>query len=256
VIAVTRRVSPRIDECIVTHVERVPIDATRAQLQHDDYERALQALGCTVVRAPDTPELPDGVFVEDAVLVCDELAIVTRPALPARQRETASLEDVIARYRTMVRITEPATLEGGDVMRIGRTIFVGRGERTSDAGITQLRDFLAPHGYTVTAVPITRCLHLKTAVCAIADDTLLINPSWVDAAVFRRYRLIAIDAAEPFAANALHVGDAVIHAAAHGRTRQRLEQQGMRVVPVDVSELAKAEAGVTCCSVLFEGEPG
>ena len=252
-IALTRRLSPRINECIVTHVERVTIDVAGAQQQHAAYEHALQQLGCTVVHAADAPELPDGVFVEDAVVVLDELAVITRPALPSRQLETASVEDAIAPYRELVRITAPATLEGGDVMRIGRSVFVGNGERSNAAGIAQLRDLLANHGYTVRSVPITRCLHLKTAVCAVSDDTLLLNPAWVDTGVFAGYRCIEIDPAEPFGANALRVGDAVVHAAAHARTRERLERQGIRVVPVNVSELAKAEAGVTCCSVVFAG---
>ena len=254
-IALTRAVSPRINDCIVTHLARVPIDAQRAQLQHEAYERALRGLGCDIVHAPAVPALPDGVFVEDAVIVCDEIAVLTRPALHSRQEEVASLSDVVGRYRALAAITAPATLEGGDVLRIGSDVFVGLGERTNADGIEQLRALLEPFGYNVSAVPVTRCLHLKTAVCAIADGTVLINPAWVDAHAFHAYERIDVDSSEPFAANVLRVSDTLIHAEAHARTRDSLEAAGMRVVAVDMSELAKAEAGVTCCSVLFEAAP-
>jgi dimethylargininase len=255
VIALTRAVSPRINDCIVTHLARVPIDVQRAQLQHEAYERTLRALGCDIVHAPAAPDLPDGVFVEDAAIVFDEIAILTRPALHARQEEVASLADVVGRYRALAAITAPATLEGGDVLRIGSDVFVGLGERTNADGIEQMRALLEPFGYNVSAVPVTRCLHLKTAVCAIADGTVLINPAWVDADAFHAWERIDVDPAEPFASNVLRVRDTLIHAEAHARTRGRLEAAGMRVVAVDMSELAKAEAGVTCCSVLFEAVP-
>ncbi|HUF49765.1 MAG TPA: arginine deiminase family protein [Longimicrobiales bacterium] len=250
-IAITRAVSPRIDECIVTHIERAPINAARAAAQHRAYEQVLATLGCTIVAAPPAPELPDAVFVEDAAVVLDEVALLARPAAPSRRAEPASLEPLLARWRDTRHISKPATLDGGDVLITGRAVFVGASARTNAAGIMQLRSCIEPFGYTLHAVPVTGCLHLKSAVTTVDDDTVLINPDWTDAAAFAAYRQIRVDPAEPFAANALRVGQAVIHAATHVRTRERLERHGIRVHAVDASELAKAEAGVTCCAILL-----
>lgn len=250
-LAITRAIPPSLARCELTHLERRPIDVARAVEQHRQYESALEALGCRVRRLPAEPELPDSVFVEDAAVVVDECAVVTRPGAASRRAETASVAEALRPHRDLREIEAPGTLDGGDVLRLGRRIYVGIGGRTNEEGARQLGAFLAPFGYAVHPVAARGCLHLKTAATALGDDLLLINPAWVDGAVFGGARWVEVDPAEPFAANVLCVGNTVLAPAAAPRTRARLENHGFEVVSVDASELAKAEAGLTCCSLVF-----
>ena len=252
-IALVREVSDSIVHCELTHLDRTPIDVARARAQHAEYCAALRAAGCEVVEVPALHDQPDAVFVEDCAVVLDEIAVITRPGAASRRAEVETVAAVLARFRPLARIEDPGTLDGGDVLRVGRTLFVGETPRTNAAGIGQLRALLAPHGYAVVAVPVKGCLHLKTGVGEVAPGVLLINPEWVDPAPFAGYALIEVDPAEPMAANALRVGDAVVFPESYARTAQRLAAHGIapRLVPAD--ELGKAEGGVTCCSVVFEG---
>src|SRR3954468_15380336 len=249
-IAFTREVSPSIARCELTHLARTPIDLDRARAQHRAYEAVLASLGCTVRRLPEAPDLPDAVFVQDAALVFDEVAVITRPGAPSRRGETTTVAASLEPFRPLRFIESPGALDGGDVVCLGRRVFVGQTARTDADGAGQLATILRPYGYVVTTVTPTGCLHLQTAVTPVADDVILVNPAWVDPKAFGDVELIAVDPAEPFAANALRVGDALVYPDHFPRTRARLEARGLRVVPVDVSELAKAEAGVTCCCLL------
>jgi dimethylargininase len=249
-IALTRAVPPSIVQCQLTHVSRTPIDLARATLQHQQYEEALVALGCTVQRLPPTPGLPDSVFVEDTAVVLPELAVMTRPGAESRRGEVPDVATALAPYRALVTMEPPGTLDGGDVLCIGTRVYVGQSERSNAEGIRQLAEMLKPHGYEVQGVQMTGCLHLKTAVTLVAPDTVLINPQWVDAAVFDEYERIEVHPGEPFAANALAVGDAVLYPARHVGTRRRLEEHGLYVRTIAADELEKAEGGVTCCSIL------
>lgn len=251
-IALTRAVPPAIIHCELTHLSRAPIDHARAVEQHRQYEAALVALGCTIERVSDAPDLPDAVFVEDAAVVLPEIAVITRPGAAARRAETASVAKSLARYRPLTYIESPGTLDGGDVLRIGTRLIVGLSQRTNPEGIRQLDALAAPLGYTVQSVPVTGCLHLKSAVTQVAESTVLLNAAWVNRAEFADLDIIEVHPDEPTAANALRIGDAVIHPTAHTRTRARMEQHGIRVHPVPADELEKAEAGVTCCSILLE----
>jgi dimethylargininase len=251
-VAITRRVSRNIGRCELTHLERAPIDVPAAAAQHQQYERCLADLQCEVVALPQEPDLPDSVFVEDTAVVLDELAIITRPGAASRRPETTAVAGALRPYRKLAHIREPGTLEGGDVLVVGRDVYVGLSARTNEDGFGQLRDVLTPLGYSVTPVRVEACLHLKSAVTRVGDDSLLINRSWVDGGLFTGRRLIDIDPAEPFAANALRVGETVVYPAAYGRTGGRLRDAGFDVAPVDVTELAKAEGGVTCCSLILE----
>lgn len=250
-LAITREVSPRIAACELTHLVREPIDLERALQQHRQYEALLEELGCKLIRLPAEPELPDSVFVEDTAVVLDELAVITRPGAESRRAETASIADVLKQYRKLFYIQPPATLDGGDVLRIGKTLYVGLSARSNAKGTQQLRRIVAPFGYSVAGVGLHGCLHLKSAVTRVDEDTLLINRRWVDAGVFESMRQIDVADAEPFAANALLVGGSVIYPEAFPRTRACLEEHGIRVRTVDAAELAKAEGGVTCSSLVF-----
>jgi len=250
-LALTRDISPAIEQCELTHLERTPIDLTRARAEHEEYETVLRDLGCVVKRLPAGPEMADSVFIEDAALVLDELAVITRPGAESRRAETAAVAEAVRAYRPVAAILAPGTLDGGDVLKIGRRLLVGVGYRSNEAGVKQLQSIVASQGYTVEAVPFEGCLHLKSAVSTLADDTVLVNPAWVDARRFESMRLIEIDPGEPFAANALRVGDSVVYPAEHARTAARLNAAGFDVRTVPAGELAKAEGGVTCCSLLL-----
>lgn len=250
-VAITRRLTPAIAHCELTHIDRHPIDVALALAQHDRYERTLEVLGYDLIRLPAAPELPDSVFVEDTAVVVDELAVVTRPGAPSRRPETAAVAEVLAQRRPLARVVEPGTLDGGDVLRVGRRVFVGLTGRTNEEGIGQLRAALGPHGYTVTAVAVGGCLHLKSAVTQVAPETVLLNREWVDASAFARLELVDVDPAEPSAANTLMLDGTVVVASAYARTAARLEKAGLVLVRIDMSELAKAEGALTCCSILL-----
>lgn len=250
-IAFTREVSPVIAQCELTHVARIPIDFDVARVQHRAYEALLTSLGCEVRRVPPAPAHPDAVFVEDTAVVVDEVAVIARPGAATRHDEVAAVADALAPLRPLAHIEPPATLDGGDVLVIGRSVYVGKTSRTNAEGIAQLRTALAPFGYAVREVPVTGCLHLKTAVTAVDDATVLLNPAWVGAATFGAYRVLAVDEAEPMAANVLRIGDALVYGAAFPRTRDVLRSAGFHPHMVDVSELAKAEGAVTCCSLVL-----
>jgi dimethylargininase len=191
------------------------------------------------------------VFVEDAAVVLDELAIITRPGAAARRPEVVAMAAALGAHRPLVFIETPGTLDGGDVLVTPGRVFVGISGRTNEHGADQLRSLLAPLGYQVIAVAVTGCLHLKSAVTLAADGVLVLNPAWVDAAAFDGFGLIEVDASEPAAANVLRVGERVICAEHYPKTRGRLSIRGLVTQPVPAGELAKAEGGVTCCSVLL-----
>ena len=254
-VAVTRRVSPSVARCELTHLDRKGIDPIRAARQHEAYCSALTDFGCSVILLPAEPDLPDSVFVEDGAVVVDELAVMTRPGAVSRRQEIHSLWKVLQRYRSTTAIVEPGTMDGGDVLRIGRRLWVGRSSRTNQAGIEQLRSLLAPHGYKVDVVEIEGCLHLKSAVTRIGTGTLLLNPAMVEPGCFAGFRTVEVDRSEPTGANALEVNGTVIYPEAFPATRRRMEQAGIRVRTVPADELAKAEGGVTCCCIVFALRP-
>jgi len=251
-IALTREVSPTIVSCELTHLARAPIDVGVARAQHRAYERALAEAGCAIVQVEAAPELPDAVFIEDAAVVFDEVAIVTRPGAASRRAETAAVAGAVGRYRPLRFIDPPATIDGGDVLTVARDVFVGVSSRTNAAAVVQMRSILEPHGYRVHAVSVTGCLHLKSAATALADDCLLLNAEWAARGQFEPFALIDVDPLEPAAANIVRAGRELVYPDAYPRTRERIERAGFRVRTVDVSELAKAEGAVTCCSLIFD----
>ncbi len=251
-VALTRAVPQSISRCELTHLDRNPIDIELARTQHQAYEAALSDAGCRIERLPAADELPDSVFVEDTAIVVDEVAIITRPGAESRRPETASVAAALRNYRELVFIESPAILDGGDVLRIGRKVFVGQSTRTNAEGFRQLSATLIPFGYSVQAVTPRGCLHLKSAVTGFSDDGVVINPGWVDASMFKGMQLIAVDPSEPSAANVLRVAGVVLCAMSFPGTAHLLRDAGVNVRTVDVSELAKAEGALTCCSVIVE----
>jgi dimethylargininase len=250
-VALTREVSPAIARCELVHLARRPIDVDLARAQHRAYEAALREAGCEVRTLPADPELPDSVFVEDTAVVLDEVAVITRPGAASRRPETGAVVAALAPYRPIVTITAPGTVDGGDVLRVGRAIYVGDTARTNRAGVDQLAAALAPHGYQVSAVAVHGCLHLKSAATLVAPDTVLCNPRWVDPATFAGVRVVDVADGEAGAANGLLVGERLIYPSSFPRTATRLAAQGFTLLLLNVSELQKAEGAVTCCSVVF-----
>jgi dimethylargininase len=253
VVAITRAVSPAIADCELTCQPRVPIDVALARAQHHAYEQALAAAGCRVEQLEADEAMPDSVFVEDLAVVFDELAILTRPGADSRRPEMPAIAAALAAYRPLHAIQAPATVDGGDVLVAGRHVFVGGSTRTNGAAVAQMRRLLEPLGYAVIQTDVRGCLHLKSAVTALDDRRLLVNPEWVDAAAFAGFTLVEVAPDEPSAANALRLADRIIMAAAFPRTADRVAALGLRVERVDANELAKAEGAVTCCSLIVAG---
>jgi dimethylargininase len=253
-LAFTRAVPPTIINCELTHRRREPIDWPRADEQHRRYEKALESLGCRVVRLPALPDFPDSVFVEDTAVILDECAIIARPGAVSRRGETPTVAQALGEHRSLCCIEAPGTLDGGDVLRAGRRIFVGRSTRTNDAGIEQLQRFAEPLGYSVIPTSVQGCLHLKSAISVLGEASFLADRSCFDTSVFAQATTIDVDPTEPGGANALFVNGTVICPESAPLTRARLEARGFHVVSLDVSELAKAEAGLTCCSLLVNDD--
>lgn len=253
--AITRAVSPGIVHCELTFLARQPIDLAKAEQQHRAYQDVLAKCGARVISLPAEPALPDSMFVEDPAIVFDELAIIFPLGTESRRPESASIAHALAEFRKLARVELPGQVEGGDLLRIGRKLFAGLSTRTNAEGIRQLAALLAPYNYEVLSVPVTGCLHLKSAVTYIGRNTLLANRAWFDPSPLAGFDWIGVAPDEPHAANALAIGDTVIFPASFPQTRARLEARGFPVTPLDISELQKAESGLTCSSLLFDAPP-
>jgi len=256
-LAITRQVSPAIQNCELTHLVRQPIDYALACSQHRQYEQALRSLGIEVLSLPAENDLPDSVFVEDIALVLDECAILTNPGAPPRQAEVSSIAQALSSYRKIYQISPPGTLDGGDILRIKNTIYVGLSGRSNEQAIHQLENILessdlkTANKYEIRPVAVEGCLHLKSAVTQIGEDLLLINPAWARKDCFPGMKFIEVDSSEPFAANAVLVDKTIIYPSMFPKTRARLAEAGIKMLLVDAGELAKAEGAVTCCSLIF-----
>jgi dimethylargininase len=250
-IALVREVARSLAQCELTYLPRTPIDVGRAAQQQRRYAGELERLGCRLEWLPPLPEQPDGVFVEDTAVLVPELAVMTRPGAPSRRGEVESVGAALGRRVGLAHIEAPGTLEGGDVLRIGRSLYVGTSGRTNAAGVAQLAELLAPFGYEVRAVAMQGCLHLKSACTFVPPDLLVANPAWVDPQLFGLARVIAVDASEPFAANTLTVGNLTLVSADYPRTQRLLDSAGIATRALELSELHKAEAALTCLSLLL-----
>jgi dimethylargininase len=250
-IAITREPSRSLGNCELTHLDRKAIDVELAALQHLRYEQYLEQFGCSVIRLPAEHDLPDAVFVEDAAVVFPEAAVITRPGAESRMAETITMADELKKWRSLLFIEAPGTLDGGDVLTLGKNVYVGISGRSNENGIEQFRRHLKPFGYTVTGVPVRGCLHLKTALAPVYDDLMLINPKWVAPGVFEGVTCVPVHASEPYGANLMRFGNAALCSQTFPHTIEWLTGHGLDVYTIDYSEMAKAEAGLTCCSVIF-----
>jgi dimethylargininase len=254
-VAVSRSPGPELARCELTHLDRRPIDPDLALAQHRAYRDALRAAGVRVIELPADPRFPDGVFVEDTAVVLDEVAVVTPPTPASRRAEPAAIEAALRAFRPLARLPEGARVEGGDVLRVGRTLYVGLTARTDEFGLRATEAAVRQLGYAVVPVRVTGCLHLKSACGVLDRETLLMNRAWVDAGAFAGLRLVDVPAEEPFAANVLALPGAVFVSEAYPRAADLVRDRGYPAVVLDVSELHKAEAGLSCMSLVFEADP-
>jgi len=253
-LAITRAVSPAVAHCQLSFIPRQPIDLRQARAEHQAYENLLVRLGARVISLPAEAALPDSMFVEDPALVLDELAVIFPLGTESRRPEAASIAAALRPFRTLEYVSLPGTVEGGDILRLGRTLFVGLTGRSNPNGVSQLSELVAPFGYTVRGVPVQGCLHLKSAVTALDERTLIANRAWFDSSLFGGYDFVEVDPAEPAAANALALSGTVVFPASFARTRARIEARGFPVLALDIAELQKAESGLTCSSLIFEAK--
>jgi dimethylargininase len=250
-IAITREISDDFANCELTHLQRVPIDVGVARAQHEEYVRVLAELGCRVIQISSGEHLPDSVFIEDTAVVLDEIAIICRPGAESRRAEVEAVAGTLWLHRKLAEIQAPATIDGGDVLVVGRTIFIGRSTRTNDDAVAQFARIAEPLGYQIRPVTVEGCLHLKSAATALDDRRLLVNPDWIDTASLSPFEVVDVHPDEPAAANVVRADYALVAAAAFPKTASRLEHRGYLVRTIDVSEIAKAEGAVTCCSLIF-----
>lgn len=251
-VALVRQPALSLVHCEVTHVAREEIDLPAAFRQHQAYCRALQQMGVAVEVLPPEESFPDSVCIEDDAIILPELAVLASMAAASRQGELALLLPVLSRHRRLIDIVPPATIEGGDVLRIGKNVYVGMSLRTNRAGGNALRTIVEPLGYRVILLPIQGCLHLKTACTPLDDDTLLVNPAWLDIEALKQFRLLSIPPEEPFAANVLRLPGGILANAAYPLTLNLIEAHGYSVTGVELNEFAKAEAGPTCLSLIID----
>ena len=254
--ALVRQPSPRLADGLITHIERSDhVDPELAQRQWAGYVAALHDAGWTTHEVPAAPECPDSVFVEDTMVVYGDLAVISRPGAEERWPEIPAAEDAVRTqgYR-VARIEAPGTLDGGDVLKHGGTVWVGTGGRTNAEGIAQLQAHLEPFGAQMVAVPLTKALHLKSAVTALPDGTVVGYEPVVDDPGVWGERFLAVPE-EPGSHVVLLDDDKLLMSSAASRTANLFEQRGYRVIGVDISEFEKLEGCVTCLSVRLRGRP-
>jgi len=254
-VAVTNVPSPLLYLGVRTFADEAAVDYAIAVRQHEQYRDALQRCGCRVISLEVNRDHPDSVFVEDTALVLDEVANMMSPGATSRRDEPRAIEATLREYRTVVCVEPPATIDGGDIVRSGERLYVGESQRTNPAGIAALTALSRTYGYEVASIPVFGCLHLKSACSALPDGRFLVNADWIDVSPLPSDRLLHVPHSEPWAGDVLVIGERIIVSDAFPETIELLEGQGWEVVPVGVSEFAKVEGGVTCLSLVFDGQP-
>jgi dimethylargininase len=251
-VAITHVPSPNMQRGERTFVDHAEVDYELSLRQHAAYRGALERCGANVIVLDVNRTMPDCVFVEDTAIVLRELAVMMSPGAESRRAEPAGIEPALRQFREIKRIKRPATIDGGDVVVAGRSVYVGESPRTNGDGVRALRETLAPFGYTVTGVPVRGCLHLKTACSALPDGRFLVNRDWIDVGVLPAEKLVSVPDDEPWAGDVLVIGNRIILSDAFPHTAELLGSFGFETLPVAVSEFAKVEGGVTCLSLVFD----
>ena len=248
--AITRKPSTSLSNCELTFVEREAINYKKALAEHDAYERVLEKLGCRVISLPAEEDYPDSVFVEDTAVILPEVAVLMSPGAESRRGEVDLIEPTLSELRDIVRISPPAYIDGGDVLTVDKSVFVGQSTRTNRAGFESFASILQPLGYSVIPVKVTGALHLKSACAALDDKTLLVNPEWLDVSHFKEFRILEVR--EPFASDCLHIDKTIVLDESFVETIRHVRESGFKVETIDVSQFGKMEAGLTCLSLIFD----
>jgi dimethylargininase len=251
-VAVTNVPSPLLYLGVRTFADEAAVDYAIALREHEQYREALRRCGCRVISLEVNRDYPDSVFVEDTALVLDEVAIMMSPGAASRRDEPRGIEPTLAEYREVVRVEPPGTIDGGDIVRSGKQLYVGESQRTNPAGISALAALSRGYGYDVKSIPVFGCLHLKSACSALPDGRFLVNADWIDVSPLPSDLLLHVPDGEPWAGDVLVIGERIIVSDAFPDTIELLEREGWEVVPVGVSEFAKVEGGVTCLSLVFD----
>jgi dimethylargininase len=255
-LGITHIPSPSLEQGERTFVGHDAIDGKLAKRQHEQYCDALRRCGVDVVTLDVNRDMPDCVFVEDTAVVLDEIAVMMSPGAESRRGEPAGIEAALRAHREIARVSLPGTIDGGDVVRAGKDIYVGQSARTNVEGIDALREIVKPFGYSVTGIPVHECLHLKSACSTLPDGRFLVNRNWIDVSPLPADKLVQVPDAEQWAGDVLVIDNNVIASDAFPETIERLARARFDVVPVSVSEFAKAEGGVTCMSLVFRPRAG
>ncbi len=254
--ALTHVISPRLSDCELTFIKREPIDWQLAESQHQAYCQMLRRLGLRVDRLTQNSQYPDACFVEDTAVVLDEIAILCCPGAPSRRPETALIAQALAPWRQVKTLRLPATLDGGDVLLVGKTLLVGESTRTNQLGIQALAELTAPFGYRVVMLKPQGSLHLKSVCTALDDQTLIVIPGCLEQGSLEKlnqekFKLIETALNEDAAANVLRVGEMLCVQAGCPETLAQIQKLGYRTEVIDTRELAKAEGALTCLSLIF-----
>lgn len=249
--AITRGVSPNIGACELTYCSREAIDYEKAVSQLEDYCTLLRKWKVELVAMPNSGTYPDCCFVQDTAVVLDEICVIANMGAPTRSGEVAEVEKLLAPFRRIRRIFPPATLDGGDVVQVGKRLFVGLSSRTNGRGIATLSEIVESFGYTVVPVEVNGGLHLTTGCGIVNDETVLLNPRWLEASVFKDLRQLHVPEEEPWAANTIRVSDAVCLEAGAPRTLELIQPYAGTIDTLDISEFRKAEGSLSCLSLIF-----
>lgn len=248
--AITRQPGPNVIHGLTTANLGRP-DFTLMQSQHQAYVGTLKELGLSVIILPAEPDFPDACFVEDPAIVLPEVAVISRPGAPSRRGERASLEAVLAHLRPLARIEAPGTLEGGDVLVIGRAVFIGLSERTNRPGAEQLARILSRYGYHSTFIPLADGLHLKSSVNYVGKNSVLVTPDFAAHDAFSDYEKLVVAPADAYAANTLLLNEHLITPAGFPAVKAMLDSLGLPIIELDMSEARKLDGGLTCLSLRF-----
>jgi dimethylargininase len=249
--ALVRPISVTFADAITMRPKSAPIEVALARQQHHAYVDALSRAGAEIVQLAAEDEFPDGCFVEDCALIADGVALITRPGAPSRRGEVESVRRALERVLRVELTEAPATLDGGDCMRVGKRIFVGRSQRTNEAGIARVREVFAPLGYHVIAIPLHDVLHLKCVCSPLDDETILLADGTLPRELFAGVGVLPVPSHEECAANAVAIGRTVLVADGHPETARVVARHGLEVLAVETSEIRKADGALTCLSLLY-----
>ena len=248
--AIVRTPGPDAAQGLTTAELGKPDHATLLR-QHQTYVQTLEALGLAITHLDPLLGHPDAYFVEDAALVFPELAIVTRPGAPSRLREAEALAPTVERFRRLHHLTAPALLDGGDVLLVKKTVFVGLSERTNAEAVSQLTKILQPHGYSTIAIAVPAGLHLKSSVTWAGDDVLVLTEALARRSEFSSYRQVLVPNEESYAANVLWMNGTILMPRGFPRTQAQLERLGLPLRVLEQSEVQKMDGALTCMSLRF-----